>query len=191
MVAILYNIRSVHNTGSIFRTADAAGVEKLYLCGTTPSPLDRFGKKRQDFVKVSLGAEDSVAWEKVLESDTPLKIRGESGVMNLIQNLKHDGYTIISLEQHETSIPHYSEKIKFKNNIALIVGNEVEGLPQDILDASDHIIEIPMRGAMVREPRHPKNSHDKILGKESLNVSVAFGIAAYQLQSSQQLDTKE
>ena len=151
MVAILYNIRSVHNVGSIFRTADAAGVEKLSLCGVTPTPLDRFGKKRQDFTKVSLGSENSVPWE-------------QANAISLIHDLRKKGYTIISLEQHETSVP-YSSKIKFKQNIALVVGNELQGLPKEILHASDHIIEIPMRG-----------------NKESLNVSVSFGIAAYELQ---------
>ena len=64
MIAILHNIRSLHNTGSIFRTADGAGIKKLYLCGFTPSPLDRFGKVRPQLSKVSLGAEKMVAWEK-------------------------------------------------------------------------------------------------------------------------------
>ena len=63
MIVILDNIRSLHNTGSIFRTADAAGIEKIYLAGITPEPIDGFGKPRQQFVKVSLGAEKSVKWE--------------------------------------------------------------------------------------------------------------------------------
>lgn len=151
MIAILYNIRSIHNVGSIFRTADAAGVKKLYLCGVTPTPLDRFKKKRQDFVKVSLGAEDSVAWEKC------------DDILKLIQKLKKNDFTVISLEQHKTSVP-YSQKISPKKSLALVVGNEVDGIPQSILDVSDYIIEIPMRGK-----------------KESLNVSVSFGIAAYEL----------
>ena len=84
--------------------------------------------------------------------------------ISLIKKLKRDGFTIVSLEQHKTSIP-YSNKLSFKKNIALIVGNEVEGLPEKILTASDYIIEIPMRGM-----------------KESLNVSVSFGIVAYEMQ---------
>ena len=155
MIAILYNIRSIHNTGSIFRTADAAGVEKMYLCGVTPTPLDRLGKKRNDFIKVSLGAEDSVSWEKVPD------------IYKLIRRLKKDGVTIIALEQNEKSIP-YSKKLDVERNIALIVGNEVEGLPEEILREADHIIEIPMSGK-----------------KESLNVSVAFGIAAYEIKKEQ------
>lgn len=152
MVAVLCDIRSVHNIGSIFRTADAAGVEKLYLCGITPSPLDRFKRKRSDFTKISLGSEDSVSWEKI------------SSVVELIQKLKKDGFLILSLEQAPQSIPHTDRRIKLQKNIALIVGNEVHGLSKDVLKLSDYIIEIPMRGK-----------------KESLNVSVSFGIAVYEL----------
>jgi len=65
MIAILHNIRSLYNVGSIFRTADATGIEKIYLCGITPAPVDQFGKYRQQLTKVSLGAEKYVAWEKV------------------------------------------------------------------------------------------------------------------------------
>lgn len=151
MVAIFHNIRSIHNTGSMFRTADAAGIEKLYLCGITPSPLDRFGKKRRDFTKTSLGAEDSILWEKIADTE------------KLIVALKHAGYKIISLEQHPRSVPYWRKDASGKN-MALIVGNEVEGIPDSILDLSDCIIEIPMHGK-----------------KESLNVSVSFGIAAYEL----------
>ncbi len=174
MVAILYNIRSVHNVGSIFRTADAAGLEKLYLCGVTPSPLDRFGKKRQDFVKVSLGSEDSVAWEKIgsslrVDRVPPIASAVAQGeAISLIERLKVDGHTIISLEQHKTSVP-YSNKLTFRKDVALVVGNEIEGLPQKILDISDHIIEIPVRGT-----------------KESLNVSVSFGIAAFELKKDRE-----
>jgi len=163
MIAILYNIRSIHNVGSIFRTADAAGIEKLYLCGVTPSPLDRFKKKRQDFVKVSLGAEDSVTWEKIGSTIDPPE------TLDLIQKLKKDGYAIVSLEQNNASLSHTDKKIKVNKNIALIIGNEVDGIPQSILDVSDYIIEIPMRGK-----------------KESLNVSVSFGIAAYELKKDRE-----
>lgn len=153
MIAVLCDIRSIHNVGSIFRTADAAGVEKLYLCGITPSPLDRFGHARMDFVKVSLGAEDSVPWEKI------------PSVTELIQKLKKDVFTIVCLEQTAQSIPHTDKRMHMQKNIALIVGNEVRGLSEDVLKLSDYIIEIPMRGK-----------------KESLNVSVSFGIAVYELK---------
>lgn len=160
MVVILDNIRSLYNVGSIFRTADAAGVEKIYLCGITPEPMDRFGKPRQQFIKVSLGAEKSVPWE------------GVKSASRLIDKLKKDGYKIFAVEQNKKSIPYYNYKMKpfskaqgkNKNKIVLIFGNEVKGIPPAILKKCYKILEIPMRGK-----------------KESLNVSVAFGIVVFNL----------
>ncbi len=94
MVVILQNIRSLHNVGSIFRTADAVGVEKLYLCGITPSPLDRFGAVRGDLAKVALGAETTVGWEQV------------STTARCITLLKKQGYTIVALEQDKRAIAY-------------------------------------------------------------------------------------
>lgn len=152
MIVILDNIRSVQNVGSIFRTADAAGVEKIYLCGITPEPIDSFGRPRRQFVKVSLGAEKYVKWEKIKSTG------------RLIDKLRKDGYKIWVVEQHQKSIPYY--KLKTKSSklkaIALVFGNEVRGLPPAILKKADKILEIPMRGK-----------------KESLNVAVAFGIVVY------------
>ncbi|MBI4133539.1 TrmH family RNA methyltransferase [Candidatus Uhrbacteria bacterium] len=155
MLAILSNIRSVHNVGSIFRTADALGIEKLYLCGITPTPLDRFGAVRPQLAKVALGAERTVAWEKV------------RATVPLIRNLQHEGYTVLSLEQAKraVSLPDLPRSHR-ERKLALVVGSEVRGLPRSVLKASDGIIEIPMRGV-----------------KESLNVAVAFGIAAFWLTS--------
>ena len=82
LAIILDNIRSVHNVGSIFRTAETAGVSKIYCIGTTPTPLDRFGNKRSDFAKVALGAEDLIAWEYA-----------DSG-LSLVKKLKKEGYKI-------------------------------------------------------------------------------------------------
>lgn len=159
LIGILHDIRSVHNVGSIFRTADGAGFKKLYLCGITPAPLDRFKKVRPDFAKVALGAEKSVAWESVPD------------IGALVKKLKDDGWKIFALEQSKKSIPHYLASDVLWNDerqmAALIVGNEVEGIPQSMLKLADAVIEIPMLGK-----------------KESLNVSVAFGIAAYQLGGS-------
>lgn len=156
MVAILHNIRSLHNVGSIFRTADAAGVEKLYLCGITPTPLDRFGVVRQQVGKVSLGAEKTVPWEKVASTS------------RLINKLKNPpvggGYKIFAIEQSKKSIPYNKVAITRDSKIALVVGHEVEGLPPAILKKCDKILEIPMAG-----------------NKESLNVSVAFGIVVFRL----------
>jgi len=160
MVAILQNIRSLHNVGSIFRTADAASFEKIYLCGITPTPLDRFGKKQKDLAKVALGAEDYVKWEKVGNSPKANK------TILLIKKLKKEGYQIIALEQDKRSIPYFKFKPKNKK-IALILGDEVKGISKSILKYCDLIIEIPMYGK-----------------KESLNVSVAFGIAAYYIKTN-------
>jgi tRNA G18 (ribose-2'-O)-methylase SpoU len=99
-VAILHDVRSVHNVGSIFRTADGAGFEKLYLCGITPSPLDRFKKLRPDFAKVALGAEKSVAWESVGDTE------------KVIEKLKNEGWKILALEQAHDSILYYKRKMQ-------------------------------------------------------------------------------
>ncbi len=152
MITILHNIRSLHNVGSIFRTADAFGVKKIYLSGITPSPVDSLGKPRQQFIKVSLGAEKSVLWEKV---KTPNVI---------IDKLKKEGYKIFAVEQNKKSIPYYKAKLKKNSKVALIMGNEVRGISKSILDKSDKILEIPMMGK-----------------KESLNVAIAFGIVASRM----------
>lgn len=170
IVVLLHNIRSIHNVASMFRTADAAGVKKIYLCGITPGPLDRFGKILPQFAKVSLGAEKSVKWEKVKDTS------------KLIDTLRKDGYKILAVEQSKKSIPYYRFQpfgsAQGKNKLALIFGNEVRGLPASILKKSDKILEIPMSGVMVRQAHHPRHSRQ---GKESLNISVAFGIIIYSL----------
>lgn len=153
MIVLLHNIRSLHNVGSIFRTADAAGIEKLYLCGFTPSPIDELSRPRQPLVKVSLGAEKFVLWEKA------------KSTLTLLKKLKKEGYEIWAIEQSPKSISYQTVKIG-KNKIALVVGHEVKGLPQNILDLADKILEIPMAGK-----------------KESLNVSVAFGIVVFALKN--------
>jgi len=163
MVVILHNIRSLHNVGSIFRTADAVGVEKLYLCGITPAPLDRFREVPQQLAKVALGAEKTVPWQKV------------STTARCITDLKRQGFTIIALEQDKRAIPYYAYKTNpspakagtpfRKGRIALVLGAEVRGISPALLKKCDTIIEIPMNGM-----------------KESLNVSVAFGIVAFALR---------
>lgn len=147
---ILHNIRSIYNTASIFRTADGAGVKKIFLSGYTPKPIDEFGKIRDDFRKISLGAEKTIEWEYV------------KNINNLIIRLKKEKIKIIALEQAEGAIN--CKKFKPKFPLALILGNEVRGVPQNILNKCDAVIEIPMRGK-----------------KESLNVSVAVGIAVYEI----------
>lgn len=144
---ILPNIRSAYNVGSIFRTADAAGVDKIFLTGHSPT------LKHEKVKKTALGAEDYVEWEYCKQT------------VPLIKKLKKDKVQIIALEQSPKSIDYRKFKPKFP--IALIVGNEVKGLPKTILDQVDKIIRLLMQGR-----------------KESLNVAVAFGIAVYKIKES-------
>jgi tRNA G18 (ribose-2'-O)-methylase SpoU len=149
----------MHNVGSIFRTADAAGCEKIYICGITSAPLDKFGRKRQPIAKVSLNAEDYIPWEYT------------KSTTRLIDKLKKDGYTILAIEQSKESIPYFKFSLQSrrgqtsaKSKIALVLGNEIKGLPSSVLKRANKILEIPMLGK-----------------KESLNVAVAFGIAVFYL----------
>lgn len=151
MVLVIHNVRSIFNVGSIFRTADALGVKKIYLCGITPAPLDRLGKPRPQFVKVSLGAEKTVIWEKV------------SSTTAIIDKLHKDGYKVFAVEQSSKSIPYFKLK-SLPKKYALVLGNEVRGLPPGVLKKCDKILEIPMRGE-----------------KESLNVAMSFGIVGAHL----------
>ncbi len=155
MQLILHNIRSVYNVGSIFRTADAAGIEKIFLTGYTPAPTDRFGRERSDFSKVSLGAEKTVAREQI------------KNVYGAIKKLKEEGYTIAAIEQAPNSTSLFDFKATDKK-LALVLGNEVRGLSKAILAKCDVVLEIPMRGK-----------------KESLNVSVAAGIAMFTVAHTQ------
>ncbi|MBI2056263.1 MAG: TrmH family RNA methyltransferase [Candidatus Sungbacteria bacterium] len=158
MIAILYNIRSIHNVGSIFRTANGAGIEKIYLCGITPSPVDSLGKPVEKFTKVSLGAEQTLLWEKV---------RSCAG---LLARLKKEGYRIYALEQDRNSMPYYTVHFTDEEweKTALVAGHERTGISRALLKRADKILEIPMHGS-----------------KESLNVAVAFGIAAYHLRHTE------
>ncbi len=147
-IVILHDIRSAENVGAIFRTADAAGISKIYLTGYTPTPLDRFGRKRKDVAKAALGAEESVSWEQ------------HPDIVALIEKLKKDGVQIIAVEQAENSVDYKS--ITIKESAAFIFGNEVTGIPSEILEKADVIAEIPMYGK-----------------KESLNVSVSAGVILF------------
>lgn len=148
MILVLHNIRSVHNVGSIFRTADAAGVEKIFLTGYTPTPLDHFGTPRKDLSKVALGAEKTVPWTQV------------KTLAAAVKQIKKQGYTVAAVEQDKNSTPLFNYKPPKK--LALVLGNEVRGLSKSSLALCDVILEIPMRGK-----------------KESLNVSVAAGVAIF------------
>ncbi len=131
-ILIIHNIRSVENVGAMFRTADAAGINKIYLTGYTPTPLDRFGRIRKDMAKSALGAENFVKWEF------------KKGLPALIRRLRREKYLIIGIEQTENSIDYKKVKLKKKN--AFIMGAEVAGIPGNILQKCDAIAEIPMRG---------------------------------------------
>ena len=132
IVLILHNIRSAYNVGSVFRTADAAGVTKIYLSGHTATPIDRFGRKRRDVAKTALGAEDCVLWEHV------------SRVGKLFNVLKKDRFFIVAVEQAKSSVDY--KKIKPHAKTALVFGNEVRGLSKQLLKRCDKTVEIPMRG---------------------------------------------
>ncbi|MFA6919079.1 MAG: RNA methyltransferase [Patescibacteria group bacterium] len=123
---ILDNIRSLHNVGSIFRTSDALGVAKIYLCGITGTP------EQKGVLKVSLGAENAVSWEH------------HQHAWRVVENLKKQGVQIISLELGDKSIN--IKKFKPKFPCVLIVGNEVNGVSPALLKRSDIIVKIPMHG---------------------------------------------
>ncbi len=152
-ILILPDIRSALNVGALFRTADAAGVSKVILTGCTPCPTDTFGRHQKDIAKSALGAETWIPWEY------------RKTVVPLIKKLKKEGCTIVALEQDATAKDYRT--IKTPSKVALIVGPEVDGLNEKILNECDEIIEIPMHGK-----------------KESLNVSVATGIALFRLLHS-------
>ncbi len=150
-IVILDNIRSAHNVGSIFRTADGAGVEKIYLIGTTPAPFDRFGREVPEIKKTSLGATEFVEWEHVDDRAAPV----------LIDRLSDEGFAIVAIEQSNKSISLHDFVPPPK--VAYVFGNEVEGVGEGWLNAADPIVEIPMNGQ-----------------KESLNVSVTAGIVLFK-----------
>ncbi len=157
---VVHNVRSAHNVGSILRTADGLGVEKVYLTGYTPYPKSKDDERmpheaagaNRRIHKTALGAEASVKWEH------------RQNVEELIGQLKEQAYQIVALEQTKNA----SDLHKFKpnTNVALIVGSEVGGLDAPVLKLCDVHVQIPMAGA-----------------KESFNVAVAAGIALYQLQN--------
>ena len=129
---ILCGIRSSYNVGSIFRTADAAGVSKIYLTGVTPRPIDKFGRINLQIAKTALGAEKSVLWEY------------KKSVVPLLSKLKKEGVQVIGLEQADNSIDY--RKIKPKRHWALVLGEERKGLKSSVLSQCDIIAEIPMKG---------------------------------------------
>lgn len=145
---ILEDIRSAYNVGAIFRTADATGVAKVFLVGYSPAPIDRFGRTQPEIEKTSLGASATMAWEQV------------ASTKEIIERLQGYGVTVVAVElaAGSVSLKGWQEP----EQVAYIVGNEVEGVQPSTLDLVDVIVELPMFGQ-----------------KESLNVSVTAGVILY------------
>lgn len=146
-VLVLDNIRSAHNVGSAFRTGDAFKVDRIFLCGICATPPSA------EIHKSALGAEDSVPWEHC--EDT----------LEIVERLRAQGFTIVSVEQTLNSVSLESFHRREGEKYALIFGNEVDGVQQSVVDASDIALEIPQYGT-----------------KHSLNVSVSIGITLWQLR---------
>ncbi len=143
---LLNSIRSNYNVGSIFRSSDGAMIEKLYLCGYTPCP------PKKEVLKTALGSTESIKWEYAKDAKA------------VITQLKNEGIKILALELTDKSFPYY----QLTSNdfpLCLVVGNEITGVAQELLDLCDKSIEIPQYGI-----------------KQSLNVAVAYGIAIFELR---------
>ena len=147
IVVVLDNVRSLHNVGSIFRTADAFGLAGLCLCGITATPPS------VEIHKTALGAEDSVAW------------RYFDHTTDAVAQLRLEGYEIVCLEQVEARISLDRWQATAEGRYALVVGHEVKGVDQEVVDLCDSAIEIPQYGT-----------------KHSLNVSVATGVCLWEMQ---------
>jgi len=144
LYAVLDCIRSAHNVGSMFRTADGAGVQELLLCGYTPAPPHRH------LAKTALGAVDVVPWRQCESAREAIAI------------VRSQGTHVLALERTDTSKPLFDYPLRFP--VAVVMGNEVDGLSQEIMEQCDATVHLPMHGL-----------------KNSLNVSVAFGIAVYEI----------
>jgi len=147
---ILYNLRSAYNVGAIFRTADATGIDQIFLIGTTPRPVDEYKRVNSRIQKSALGAEKNISWSYYRTLNP------------LLKKIKDKKVKVIALEQNHKSTDY--RRVKAPQRWALLVGEETRGLSKVILNKVDLIMEIPMKGI-----------------KESLNVSVACGIALFKL----------
>ena len=146
LIVVLDNIRSLNNIGSVFRTSDAFLIEKIYLCGITAQP------PHKDIHKTALGATESVDWEFV--EDT----------LTLVEKLQAENVVVASIEQAEKSTKLQDFKIEENQKYAIVMGNEVKGVQQEVVSASDYCIEIPQFGT-----------------KHSLNISVSCGVVLWDL----------
>lgn len=145
VAVILDNVRSMHNVGAVLRSSDAFKVEKVYLCGITPKPPHR------DIRKSAIGAEESVAWE------------GHADASLLVEQLRLSGYQIIAIEQTDSGQSLAEFQVDPRQRYALVLGHEVDGVSEAIVQAADTALEIPQFGT-----------------KHSLNISVAAGIVLYK-----------
>ena len=148
LIIVLDNIRSLNNIGSVFRTSDAFLVLKIYLCGITATP------PHKDIHKTALGATDTVAWEYAKDT------------LEVIEKLKAEGVKILSVEQTENAIMLNDFSPEKNTTYALVFGNEVKGVQQSVVTASDLVIEIPQYGT-----------------KHSLNISVSCGVVVWDVFS--------
>jgi len=150
IIIILDNVRSLNNIGSVFRTADAFLVQKIYLCGITATP------PHKDIRKTALGATESVDWEY------------RKNTLELVDELKQSGVKIVSVEQAENAVMLNDYKVDAAETTALIFGNEVKGVSQEVVNTSDTVLEIPQFGT-----------------KHSLNISVSTGVVVWDIWSKQ------
>lgn len=144
LYALVENVRSLYNVGAIFRTADGAGVSKIFLSGITGCPPHR------EIRKVALGAEENVTWEYV------------PNAVPFLKKLKEEGVQIVVLEATDSSVLYHEAEYRFP--LCLVVGHEYNGVSPEAIELADLLIRIPMKGEKI-----------------SLNVSVAFGIAVYEI----------
>ena len=151
IVVVLDNVRSAHNVGSAFRTADSFKADKVWLCGICAVPPSA------EIHKSALGAEDSVAWEHVGDA------------MEAVRRLKEEGYVIVSIEQTVKSVMLDTFRPEKGRKYALVFGNEVSGVAQEVVDASDFSLEVPQFGT-----------------KHSLNVSVTVGVILWHMRYTMQ-----
>lgn len=146
LILVLDNVRSLNNVGSVFRTADSFLLEAVYLCGITGTP------PHKDIQKTALGATDTVQWKYF------------SQTLEALAELKNNAYKLYAIEQAENSIMLHTFKIKPPQKVAFILGNEINGVDQEVINACDGVIEIPQTGF-----------------KHSLNISIAAGIVSWEV----------
>jgi len=146
IIVVLDNIRSLNNVGAVFRTSDAFLIEKIYLCGITATPPHR------EIHKTALGATESVDWEY------------KENTLALVNELKAQGVVVAAIEQVENSVMLDEFSIDATKKIAIVLGNEVKGVQQEVVSAADYCVEIPQKGT-----------------KHSLNISVSCGVVLWDL----------